>query len=154
MIAESAGLDRECPGPALPKVAAIINWYGITDVSDLLDGPNRKSYAVAWLSSMPHREEIARRVSLLSYVGGGLPPILTIHGDADPTVPYTHALRLKDALTKAGVPNELVTVPGGKHGGFTPDERTRIFTTIHEFLMKHNLPAGAGAQGTTSTSGL
>jgi acetyl esterase/lipase len=154
MIAESAGLDRECPGPALPKVAAIINWYGITDVSDLLDGPNRKSYAVAWLSSMPDREEIARRVSPLTYVREGLPPILTIHGDADPTVPYTHALRLKDALTKAGVPNELVTVPGGKHGGFTPDERTRIFTTIHEFLMKHNLPAGAGAQGTTSTSGL
>src|SRR5918911_916875 len=46
MIPESAGLDRECPGVPLPKVAAIVNWYGISDVVDLLDGPNRKSYAV------------------------------------------------------------------------------------------------------------
>src|SRR5712691_1893280 len=27
MIPESAGLDRQCPGAALPKVAAIIDWY-------------------------------------------------------------------------------------------------------------------------------
>src|SRR5580692_11432783 len=29
MIPESAGLDRECPGVPLPKVAAIVDWYGI-----------------------------------------------------------------------------------------------------------------------------
>jgi acetyl esterase/lipase len=139
MIPESAGLDRQCPGPPLPKVAAIVNWYGITDVVDLLDGPNRKSYAVAWLGSLPNREEIARRVSPLTYVRGGLPPILTIHGDADPTVPYTHALRLQKALNEAGVSNQLLTIPGGKHGGFTPDERTRIFAAIHEFLAKQGL---------------
>jgi acetyl esterase/lipase len=134
MIPESAGLDRQCPGVPLPKVAAIVNWYGITDVADLLDGPNRKSYAVAWLSSMPNREEIARRISPLSFVRPGVPPILTIHGDADPTVPYTHAQRLQAALEKAGVAHQLITVPGGKHGGFTTDERTRIFVAIREFL--------------------
>src|ERR1700722_12135305 len=32
MIPESAGLDRQCPGVPLPKVAAIIDWYGIADV--------------------------------------------------------------------------------------------------------------------------
>jgi acetyl esterase/lipase len=141
MIPESAGLDRQCPGVPLPKVAAIINWYGITDVNDLLDGPNRKSYAVEWLSSMPDREQIARRVSPLAYVRAGLPPILTIHGDADPTVPYNHAVRLHEALDKAGVANQLLTIPGGKHGGFTPDERTRIYTVIREFLAKHGLGA-------------
>jgi acetyl esterase/lipase len=139
MIPESAGLDRECPGAPLPKVAAIVNWYGITDVADLLDGPNRKGYAVAWLSSMQNRSEIASRVSPLTYVRPGLPPIITIHGDADPTVPYTHALRLKEALDHAGVQNQLVTIPGGKHGGFTPEERVRIFTAIREFLTKNKL---------------
>jgi acetyl esterase/lipase len=134
MIPESAGLDRECPGVPLPKVAAIVNWYGITDVVDLLDGPNRKGYAVTWLGSMLNREEIARRVSPLTYVRPGLPPTLTIQGDADPTVPYSHSLRLQDALEKAGVPHQLVTIPGGKHGGFTPDERTKIFVAIRQFL--------------------
>jgi acetyl esterase/lipase len=139
MIPESAGLERQCPGPPLPKVAAIVNWYGITDVADLLDGTNRKTYAVQWFGSMPAKEEIARRVSPLNYVGPGLPPILTIHGDADPTVPYGHAVRLHEALTKAGVPNQLLTIPGGKHGNFTPEERVKIFQTIQEFLTKNGL---------------
>ena len=134
MIPQSAGLDRECPGAELPRVSAVVNWFGITDVVDLLDGPNQKSYAVAWLASMPNRDEIARRVSPLTYVRTGLPPIITIHGDADPTVPYQHAVRLHEALTKVDVKNKLVTVPGGKHGGFTPEERLRIFKEIREFL--------------------
>ena len=139
MIPESVGLDRQCPGIPLPKVAAIVDWYGITDVAELLDGVNRKPYAVAWLSSMPDREAIARRVSPLSYAREGLPPILMIQGDADPTVPYTQSLRLREALTKANVTNELVTVPGGKHGGFTPAERTMIYVKIREFLAKNGL---------------
>jgi acetyl esterase/lipase len=139
MIPESAGLDRQCPGVPLPKVAAIVNWYGITDVVDLLDGPNRKNYAVAWLGSLPNREEIARRVSPLTYVRSDLPPIITVQGDADPTVPYTHGQRLRDALDQVHVPNQLVTVPGGKHGGFTPEERVRVFTEIQQFLRKNGV---------------
>ncbi|HXI89599.1 MAG TPA: alpha/beta hydrolase [Blastocatellia bacterium] len=141
MLPASAGLDRECPGNEELKVAAIVNWFGISDVVDLLDGPNMKEYAVAWLSSMPNREEVARRVSPLTYVRAGLPPIITIHGDADPTVPYTHAVRLQEALNKAGVPNQLVTIPGGKHGGFSHDETLRAYSAIRDFLSKHNLNA-------------
>jgi len=94
---------------------------------------------VAWLGSLPNREEIAKRVSPLSYVRAGLPPVLTVHGDADPTVPYTQATRLRDALTKAGVRSELVTVPSGKHGGFTREEMVRIHSAIREFLRGSNL---------------
>ena len=140
MLPESAGLDRECPGNNENlKVAAIINWYGITDVADLLDGPNRQAYAVAWLGSMPNRVEVANRVSPLTYVRPGLPPILTIHGDADTIVPYSHAVRLHEALTKAGVTNQLITIPGGKHGGFSKEETSKIFITVHEFLVKNQL---------------
>lgn len=141
MIPESAGFDRQCPGAPLPKVAAIVDWYGITDVNDLLDGPNRKTYAVAWLSSMPNREAIARSVSPLTYVRAGLPPVISIQGDADPTVPYSHSVRLQEALAKVGVPHELVTIPGGKHGNFTADERTKIYVAIHAFLAKNGLGA-------------
>ena len=139
MIPESAGFDRQCPGVPLPKVAAIVNWYGITDVADLLDGPNRRSYAVAWLGSMPDRAEVAKRVSPMQFIRPGLPPILTIHGDADPTVPYQHGVQLDAALGKAGVPHQLLTIPGGKHGGFTPAERTTIYETIRAFLNKQGI---------------
>jgi len=139
MIPESAGLDRECPGVPLPKVAAIVDFYGITDVGDLLDGPNRKSYAVAWMGSLPDRNEIAKRVSPLTYVRPGLPPILMIHGDDDPTVPYNHSVRLHEALDKAGVPNRLFTVPGGHHGHFPDDQYVLVYAAIHDFLSKQGL---------------
>ena len=140
MIPESAGLDRQCAsGTPMPKVAAAVNWFGVTDVGDVIDGPNRANAAVTWIGSLPNREEVAKRVSPLTYVRAGLPPVLTIHGDADITVPYAHGVRLRDALTKAGVANELLTIPGGRHGGFTPDERTRIYSTIRAFLANHGL---------------
>jgi len=141
MLPASAGLDRQCPGDEELKVAAIVNWYGITDVGDLLEGPNIRNYAVAWTGSMDDRLEIARRVSPLTYVGPGLPPILTIHGDADPTVPYSHAVQLHKALTEAGVPNQLLTIPGGKHGGFSRTETLKAYTAILEFLKKYSNPS-------------
>jgi acetyl esterase/lipase len=144
MIPESAGLDNECPGVPLPRVAAVVDWYGITDVNDLLEGPDRRAYAVQWLGSTPERAEIARRVSPLAYVRPGLMPILMIQGDADPTVPYTHSLRLKAALDKAGVQNELHTVPGGKHGGFSAPENVAAWGAVRQFLKKNGLPVTPG----------
>ena len=116
-----------------------MNWYGITDVGDLLDGENMKSYAVEWMGSMPDRYEIAERVSPLSYVRQGLPPILTIHGDADPTVPYSHAVRLREALDEVGVANQLHTVPGGGHGNFSADQYQVAYEVIRSFLKEHGL---------------
>ena len=139
MIPSEAGLDRQCLGSETPKVAAIVNWYGITDVNDLLHGVNEKSYAVRWLGSQPDMAEIAERVSPISYVRSDLPPVITIHGDADPIVPYNHAVQLHRSLDRAEVTNELVTVPNGGHGGFPANEMLRIYGSIFSFLNK-NLP--------------
>ena len=67
-------------------------------------------------------------------VGPDNPPVLTIHGDTDPTVPYSHAVRLHEALTKAGVRNQLLTIPGGGHGGFTAEQDIFAFETTVQFL--------------------
>ena len=139
MIPASAGLDRECPGSEELRVAAIINWYGITEVGDLLEGPNIRGYAVEWMGSLENRFEIAERVSPMKYVRAGLPPTLTIHGDADPTVPYQHAVALHRKLDEVGVPNVLHTVPNGGHGGFNREQTVAIFETIQRFLSQYGL---------------
>jgi acetyl esterase/lipase len=120
-------------------VAAIINWFGITDVKDLLAGENRQGYAVSWIGSQENGAKIAERVSPLSHVRKDTPPIFTIHGTRDQLVPYAHATRLHAALDKAGVPNELFTVPDGKHGGFTREQMGQIFTAIRGFLKKQHV---------------
>lgn len=45
------------------KVAAVINFYGITDVADQLEGPHMQKYAVTWVPEQPGRLELAHRVS-------------------------------------------------------------------------------------------
>ena len=146
MAPASAGFTSICSGggftgfdAAVPPVAAILNWYGITDLNDMLAGANARSYAVQWIGAVPNRNELAKSISPLTYVRAGLPPTLTIHGDADPIVPYTHATRLHEALVKAGVNSELFTVAKGGHGNFNAEQRTQIYAKIREFLARIRL---------------
>ena len=139
MLPDGTGLDNNCYGDEKLNVAAIINWYGITDVNDLIQGPNLKNYAVMWMGSQPNAAEIAKRVSPLTYVRAGLPPILTIHGDKDDVVPYSHAVRLKEALDKANVKNELFTIKNGGHGGFTQADYLNAYNEIWKFLRENKI---------------
>ena len=147
----SAGFDRNCPDAAPLKVAAVVNWYGITDFTPLVDDPSR-AYAVTWIGNQPNYKQVAMQVSPMTYATrAGLPPVITIHGDADPTVPYDQAVRVTDALRKAGGQVEFVTIPGGRHGGFERDQVLRAFSAIEAFLAKNGIvkavpPQTASAQ--------
>ncbi len=119
MLEASAGFDNECPaqeGDVPLKAAAIVSYSGPTDVVDLLEGPHQGWFALTWFGSLPNRTDLARRLSPLTYVRPGLPPIIQAHGDHDPYVPYEQVLRLHQALDRAGVPNQLITLPGPIHG--------------------------------------
>ncbi len=132
MTPESAGL-----GPKA-KIAAIINFYGISDVADQLQGPHVQDYAVTWIPDQPGRMELARKLSPITYVRKGLPPILSIHGDADSTVPYEQSVRLTKELKAAGSRAELITVPGGQHG-FPPEQMTELWPQIFKWLKKQKI---------------
>src|SRR6185503_589158 len=45
------------------KIAAVVNFYGITDVADQLGGPHMQDNAVTWLPEQQGRLEMASRVS-------------------------------------------------------------------------------------------
>jgi acetyl esterase/lipase len=124
-----------CPGSEEPVVAAIVNWYGNWDLADILQGQNAKTYAPGWVRGLPNPLEVARSLSPLP-LRPGIPPVISIHGDADPTVPYMQSVRLHQALKIAGVPEEMITIPGGKHGGFSREENQRAFAAIEEFLKR------------------
>jgi acetyl esterase/lipase len=145
-IPAAAGFDVLCPGPDI-QVAAVVNWYGISDVNELLEGPNQRPFAVTWLGNAPDKQELAKRLSPLTYVRAGLPPVLTIHGDADPTVPYAQAVRLQKALTAANVQNELLTIPQGRHAFqcCTLEQRQNVYQTLRAFLVKNGVLRAAGA---------
>ena len=122
------------------KVAAVINFYGITDVEDQLSGPNMRKYAVTWVPEQEGRLDLARRVSPMTYVRKDVPAILTIHGDADQTVPYEHGVALTRALRDAGADAEMMPIAQGKHG-FPPEQLVQIHREIFTFLSRRGILA-------------
>ena len=61
-------------------------------------------------------------------------------------VPYSHAVRLHQALEAAHVPNRLVTVKGGGHGDFTRAQERDVHAAIFAFLSEHGLMPAAAAE--------
>jgi acetyl esterase/lipase len=65
----------------------------------------------------PHTEPVAfEPFCPIRNVSPGYPPTLLLHGDQDTDVPYEQSVMMADALGRAGVEHELVTIPGGGHG--------------------------------------
>jgi len=122
------------PIPRTLKVAAVINWFGISDIERLLNFWNSKSFTAKLVGDTTKKEEIFKSCSPLSYVNSSVPPVLTIHGDADNTVPFIQASLLHEALNKQGVKNTLVVMKGKKHGDFDEAEMSENFKAIWKFL--------------------
>jgi acetyl esterase/lipase len=144
MLPDGTPLDNNCYasekyGDEKIKVAGIVNWYGITDVFDVIQGANLKNYAAMWMGSRKDAAEVARQVSPLTYVRADLPPVITIHGDKDDVVPYSHATRLHAELDKAKVPNRLYTVKNGGHGMFELKEYKTAYEEIWKFLRENGV---------------
>lgn len=118
------------------KVAAVINWFGISDVKKLMEFWNSPSFTERLVGDMAKEEKIFASCSPLTYVNSAVPPVLTIHGDADNTVPFVHAVLLHDALKKYGVRNNLVVMKGKKHGDFDENEMSENFRSIWKFLKE------------------
>lgn len=139
MAADLPGTPGQDPGPTPPtvKAAAIVSWFGISDIAALLQGERPRAYARRWIGDGSHALPLARQLSPLRCVGPGTPPVVSVHGDRDPTVPYGQSLRLHEALDRASVPNHLFTATGAGHGDFTEDVWARAYRSVLNFLQEH-----------------
>jgi acetyl esterase/lipase len=109
--------DGGWPGVS-SAVQAVVDFYGPTDffevgkyspqailISQGLFGCSYEENPALWKSASP-----------LAYVAAGDPPVLMVHGDADRLVPLAQSQVFAEALTKAGVPNQLLVIHNGGHG--------------------------------------
>lgn len=106
------------------RVDAVVDWYGPTTfqkmdpcgstmVHDAPDSPE----SVLVGGPIQENGDLCALADPITYVDQNDPPFLIIHGDADPLVPHCQSVLLYEALKRAGVESEMITVPGGGHGG-------------------------------------
>jgi dipeptidyl-peptidase-4 len=72
--------------------------------------------------------------SVFSALQGLKSPLFLAHGMADDNVLFVNSTRLMSELQNRGVPFELMTYPGAKHGLSTPQMKVHVFTAIGDFF--------------------
>ncbi|MCE5331784.1 MAG: alpha/beta hydrolase fold domain-containing protein [Bacteroidales bacterium] len=123
--------DNDCtPYTGNYKVMAVIDKYGPADLTNFIFYTS----LVNWLGTRATDQAFIDSLSPINYVNANTPPTYIIHGDADPTVPYSQSVTLQAALQNAGVKNKFTTVPGGLHGGFSDAYNDQMESEIHQFL--------------------
>jgi acetyl esterase/lipase len=134
------------------RVQAVCDFFGPTDLTRMQeqtvgkgaidhnspDAPEAKLLG----GPVPANKAKAATANPITYVTRDDPPFLIVHGDKDPLVPLGQSEILHAALTKAGVPSELVVVEGGGHGGNgfdTPDRRSQVEAFFARYLKPKKL---------------
>ena len=124
-------------------VQCIVSLYGASNLQSILSQSTsfglkmRVPALQLLLGGQPaEKPDLAKLASPVAHLDKSDPPLLLVHGDADPQMPPEQSLELAKAYEALKVPVRLIMLPGSKHGGaeFYDDERTRVMAT---FLNRH-----------------
>jgi acetyl esterase/lipase len=131
-------------------IRAVVNIYGPSDLGTLTPtafgdailrqvlGKDMNAILVDLLGTSDRQAKIMAEASPLTYVAKVNPPVLTLHGSADPICPLTQSKVLHEALKKAGVTEKLLVVEGAGHDETWPaDKRDMVNRAMIAFLDKH-----------------
>ena len=126
------------PSSAEPAaVEAVVSFSAPTDLAALYASSPLSGKAAAQFLGGPPTAVPGNYVaaSPVDQVRRGDPPTFLVHGACDPLVPVSQSEELAAALTKAGVPNRLVVIPGAGHDLDFPIKTPRnLVFQILEFL--------------------
>ena len=124
-------------------VQGIISLFGASNLRTILGQSTEHGLSVRvpalqlLLGGQPtEKPDLARLASPVEHIDAHDPPLLLIHGDADPQMPPEQSKELAAAYQKAGLPVKLVLLPGATHGGkvFYDPERIALMKDFLESI--------------------
>jgi acetyl esterase/lipase len=120
-----------------PKIAAVIDFFGPTDLLAMYTKPWHPylPFALQMVTGATpgENEELYYQSSPVNFVSATAPPTLILHGAKDPVVDISQSKSLNQRLEKAGVKHELVVYPSQRHG-WHGSTLTNSFDRIGQFL--------------------
>ena len=130
----SDGLEGNCGDLSYSsRVQAVVNIAGQANLTGAAGG--EKTLIGGTFDQMPEKY---RQASPLTYVSNDDPPVLTLHGDKDTTVPVEQALLLDQKMKEVGVPHILIITKGGGH--YAPSSFFEEYYPLWDFLDKYLKP--------------
>ena len=93
-------------------------------------------YTERYLGSPRAHPERYLESSVFPYLDGLSAPLLLMHGMADDNVLFTHTTKLLAVLQQRGVPFELMTYPGARHGLQEQGVAVHRYLTILDFFER------------------
>ncbi|MEN6309394.1 MAG: alpha/beta hydrolase [Anaerohalosphaeraceae bacterium] len=124
-------------------VQVVCDYYGPTDFTSFVSAKGFEDYAkpdsvVSKLlgGQAQDNPDKAQKASPMAYVSKDDAPMLLVHGDKDTVVPIEQSQMLCEALKKADVPTEFVTLKDAGHGG-QQFQTPELVSQIEAFLKSH-----------------
>jgi acetyl esterase/lipase len=129
------------------RVRAACDFCGPTDLFQL-DTPETTNAAAALRQmvedfvggKLEERRDLVAKVNPATHADPGDPPILILHGDADPLIAFKQSELLYQALMAAGVEVTLGVAKGGSHL-FVGSEIDRTVDAFFDLHLKRNATA-------------
>jgi len=124
-------------------VQCIVSLFGASNLQSILSQSTefglkmRVPALQLLLGGQPAKKaDLAKLASPVAHLDKGDPPLLLIHGDADPQMPPEQSKEFAAACATLKIPVRLILLPGSRHGGaeFYDDERTEV---VARFLRAH-----------------
>lgn len=78
--------------------------------------------------------ELYKEASPLFYEANIREPLLIMHGEADPRVPFGQSVEIAEALRRRGFPVQFYGYPGEGHGFLKPEHLRDIYTKVEQFF--------------------
>lgn len=107
--------ESEVAWPPAKAVRAVVNWYGVTDLSTIASGVQENGGLAKRLFGETIDASRMRSASPVAHISAKSPAVLTQHGTADRVVPFSQAQELHEAMTAAGARHQLDPIDGADH---------------------------------------
>lgn len=140
-----AGLEGDGGwGEYSSRVQAAVAYYGPSDFISLYKGGGNNSALTEFIGgTMEERPQAYWLASPLNHVTPDDPPLLLVHGDLDPVVPFSQSKLMYQAYRGLGLEVTLVEVSGAGHG-FKPATSNPVSPSSQEieqlvldFFLQH-----------------